>query len=449
MSRRERKLLRRQGKKYRPDSTVDADHGNAPGAQAARADTAAHHEKRKKSNPALEFYENNYKKLMWVTIALLIISFMIIGAHTVLKGEIMPRGVTLKGGVTITVPYESELDTDGLQSYLRGEFPQASINVRAMSSAGSTIGFIVDASDVDPEELLDSLETQTGKLEKFSIETMGSSLGEAFFRQTMLAVLIAFILMSIVVFFSFKTFVPSFAVILSAVSDIAMTVAVVDLFGIRIETAGIAALLMLIGYSVDTDVLLTTRVIKREEGTVFDRVMGAMKTGMTMTVTSIAAISVALIFTQSETLRQIMLILLIGLIFDILNTWIQNAGILRMYMEHKSKKKAAAVLADYQREERHSKVHDAVYEEVEKEIEEEDRHHVKKSHEHHAAHRPAEHHPAEHHHAAHKPEAHRPAEHKQHHHEEAPHKEHTHDTHEEHHHKEHHEERNKHGEHRK
>jgi len=153
-----------------------------------------------------------------------------------------------------------------------------------------------------------------------------------------------------VVFFSFKTFVPSLAVILSAVSDITMTVATINLLGIRVETAGIAALLMLIGYSVDTDVLLTTRVVKREEGTVFDRTINAMKTGLTMTFTSIAAVTISLIFTQSETLKQIMLILLIGLIFDLLNTWIQNAGILRMYMEHRSKKKAAATLAGYKDE---------------------------------------------------------------------------------------------------
>ena len=200
---------------------------------------------------------------------------------------------------------------------------------------------------MDPEILLKEIKSYAGDFDKFSIETMGSALGDAFFKQTLLAILIAFVLMSIVVFLAFKTFIPSFAVILSAVSDITMTIAAINLFGIRIETAGVAALLMLIGYSVDTDILLTTRVLKRDEGTVSDRIMGAMKTGMTMTLTSISAIVVSLIFTQSETLRQIMLILLIGLIFDIPNTWIQNVGILRMYTEKKSMKKVKNTLAEY------------------------------------------------------------------------------------------------------
>lgn len=411
MSRRERKLLRRQGKKYQSDRTIES---------AGSEHKTEHTETKKRQHPALEFYEHNYKKAMWFTIILLVLSIIIIGVHTAMTGDLIPRGVSLKGGVTITVPTQGAIDTDELQQHLRGSYPQASINVRAMTSAGSTIGFIVDASDVDPEDLLDTLEDEVGSLEKFSMETMGSALGEAFFKQTLIAVLIAFVLMSIVVFLSFKTFVPSFAVILSAVSDIAMTVAVIDLFGIRIETAGIAALLMLIGYSVDTDVLLTTRVIKREEGTVFERVIGAMKTGMTMTVTSIAAITVALIFTQSETLRQIMLILLIGLIFDIFNTWIQNVGILRIYMEHRSKKRAKAVLADYESpklNEKHEKVHDAVYEEVEKELDDEEK---KKSHHarHHTEHA-AEHHKHEHH------EPHHDSGHKTHEHEEHKHEEHA------------------------
>ena len=341
MSRRERKLLRRKGKKYKPDKTIE---------EAKEQVRVERPEKKKKRNKFLDFYEQKYKKTMWVTIVLLIISFIIIGVHTAVHGEFIPRGVSLKGGVTITVPYEAGLDTGQLQGQLRNAFPGSSVSVRAMTRAGESIGFIVDSSDIDPEELLDEIKSQVGEIEKFSLETMGSALGEAFFKQTLIAILIAFVLMSIVVFLSFKTFIPSFAVILSAVSDIAMTVAAIDLFGIRIETAGIAALLMLIGYSVDTDVLLTTRVIKRQEGTVFDRVVSAMKTGMTMTVTSIAAITIALIFTQSETLKQIMLILLIGLLFDILNTWIQNAGILRIYMERKSKKKAAETLSEYKHE---------------------------------------------------------------------------------------------------
>lgn len=141
----------------------------------------------------------------------------------------------------------------------------------------------------------------------------------------------------VLIFIYISSSMPSFAVILSAFADIVMTVAVVDIIGMNVSSAGIIAFLMLIGYSVDTDILLTSRLLKKSEGSVNNRLWGAFKTGITMTLTSIAAVDVSLllIYGISETLRQIFTILLIGLLFDIFNTWITNASMLKWYMEAK------------------------------------------------------------------------------------------------------------------
>ena len=146
---------------------------------------------------------------------------------------------------------------------------------------------------------------------------------------------LAFIFMGIVVFLYFRIPVPSLAVILSAFSDIIVTLAVVNIMGMKLSTAGIAAFLMLIGYAVDTNILLSIKVLKRKEGGILDRILIAMKTGLMMSTTTIIAIIVALSFAQSEVLKQIMTILLIGLLVDLPSTWIQNAGILRWYLERK------------------------------------------------------------------------------------------------------------------
>ena len=113
-----------------------------------------------------------------------------------------------------------------------------------------------------------------------------------------------------------------------------MPLALMDILGIRISAAGIAAFLMLIGYSVDTDILLSTRLLKRKEGQLSERIASAFKTGITMTLTTIAAVIVALIVSDSEVISQIMLIILIGLVVDIINTWIQNLGLLRWYLKN-------------------------------------------------------------------------------------------------------------------
>ena len=129
------------------------------------------------------------------------------------------------------------------------------------------------------------------------------------------------------------------AVIAAAVADIVITIAIVNIIGINISTAGLAAFLMLIGYSVDTDILLTTRVLKRKEGTVLKRIFSAFKTGILMNFTTFIAIVIALSITSSDVIKQIMIILLIGILVDQVSTWIQNVGILRWYLENKEKSK--------------------------------------------------------------------------------------------------------------
>ncbi len=170
-----------------------------------------------------------------------------------------------------------------------------------------------------------------------SIEFSGSSLSTGFYQQLRLAIILAFVFMALVVFIIFRTPVPSAAVIIAAFADMVMTVAVVDFMGLRISTAGIIAFLMLIGYSVDTDMLLTSRLLLRKEGAILTRLKGAFVTGMTMTVAALAAVLVSLlvIYQFSDTLRQIFTIITIGLVFDVINTWLTNASMLRWYMEAK------------------------------------------------------------------------------------------------------------------
>ena len=170
-----------------------------------------------------------------------------------------------------------------------------------------------------------------------SIEFTGSALSQNFYSQLRFAIILAFILMAIVVFIIFRTFIPSLAVIFSAFADITMTLALVNILGIKMSSAGIVALLMLIGYSVDSDILLTTRVLKQRAESLNKRIYSAFKTGITMNLTSIVAIIIVLLIVKSLSpiLTQIFTILLIGLVFDIPNTWLVNVGILKLYCKKK------------------------------------------------------------------------------------------------------------------
>ncbi len=155
------------------------------------------------------------------------------------------------------------------------------------------------------------------------------------------AMLIYLLLM--VIFIKYKLAVPASAVIAAATCDVIIAIGGMAVFGIELEPASFAALLMLIGYSVDSDVLLTSRTIKRKVGTVEERINDAMKTGLTMTGTTTCALLVIFIisslFAQIEILTAITSVLLIGLVADMMTTWLMNAGVLKWYLEQPATKR--------------------------------------------------------------------------------------------------------------
>jgi len=279
-----------------------------------------------------KMYEQHYKALLIIPFALLLLSIAQIAYQVHTEGDFVHRGVSLKGGITLTFPQREVQSVDQLKTHLLDALPTADVEVRRQLQGG---GFVIDASDTTAEELIPAVEEFIGKISKdeYSVQQVGSSLGASFFKETFVAIALAFLFMGFAVLITFREWAPSAAVILAAFSDIVITLAIFNLLGEKLSSAGIAAFLMLIGYSVDTDILLSTRVLKRREGSVLDRVYSSMKTGLTMNFTTMAAVLVSMFVTQSEIIRQIMLILFIGLLADMINTWIQNAGILRWYLE--------------------------------------------------------------------------------------------------------------------
>ncbi len=288
----------------------------------------------------IHIYDVHYKKLMVFSFLLLLACIVSLGVSYARTGELFSQGVSLKGGITMTVQTDRQVDIHELQNTLSTANPQSDISVRHISESGTTSALIIEASDITSEQLQTSLSSAGITLTpgQYSIESMGSSLGAQFYSQTIKALIIAFIAMSAVVYLTFRNIIPSLFIILSTVSDIISTIAVVNILDIKIGTAGIAAFLMLIGYAVDNNILLTTRVLKRkgEGGTTFERLIASNKTGLLMTITALAASFIGYIFTQSDVIAQIMLIITIGLLFDLVYTYFQNAGILRWYLERKT-----------------------------------------------------------------------------------------------------------------
>lgn len=173
--------------------------------------------------------------------------------------------------------------------------------------------------------------------DSISVQTVSPALTTHFIEVATNVVIIAVLLSLILVFIFFRTVAPSLAVLLGALSDVTIALGAMGLLGVPLTLASFAALLMLLGFSLDTDILLTTRLLKRK-GDPRENAFDAMKTGMTMSIMAMIAFLALFILatlTHIPTYYEISAVALAGLVGDIFATWGINGVIILYYVEHR------------------------------------------------------------------------------------------------------------------
>jgi preprotein translocase subunit SecF len=284
-----------------------------------------------------EFLDNFVKnhdnrQLLAIPLAVFAVALVVLLYSFVNSGSPVILGMEFQGGTQISV---ETTDSSAVLEQAYSSYP-----LKDVRQAGSRV--IMDFGVMDSEQQRQLEKDVTSRYSNVQIQQVGPIYGKDLQVQALQALFISFIGMSIVVFLLFRTPVPSLAVIASAFSDIVIAAAFMTVAGIELSLGTLAALLMLIGYSVDSDILLTNRVLKRR-GTVQEKVSRAIQTGVTMTSTALVALVVMHVvstylylivpsFTQIPLLSNISSVLIAGLFADIMNTWLLNTGILRWYV---------------------------------------------------------------------------------------------------------------------
>ena len=278
----------------------------------------------------------DYKLSIAIPIALIIMSILLIG----FKG--LPKSIDITGGTEITIKVNKDIDISPLKESLKGI-----AEIKKLKAAeGYYIVIRCKNEDVNivKQKIKEFFNVDSLDKLNYSEKTIGAMLSAKFFEEGLKAVGFAFLFMAIAVYLYFRNPVLSGTIILCALSDLIMALGAMSLFNIELSSATIAALLMVIGYSVDSNILLTTRVLKRLSKSFDEIVKEAMKTGLTMTFTTISAMLILLIVVKlfipvADILANIATVLILALFADIINTWLLNAGILRYYItEYRAKK---------------------------------------------------------------------------------------------------------------
>ncbi len=283
----------------------------------------------KPPKPDYDKYSN--RQLMAIPITLIIISLSVLVFWTAMTGVPVDRGVDFVGGTEVRIGVTEDVSNPEaeIESAITGE-------IESITEIQGTGEYIVTfaAGETSAEEIESDIDSNENLVVN-ELSQISPMLSEDAQQTAIWAMGIAFVLMSLLVIGLFRSAVPAFIVILSVTSNILIATAAINIVGIELTMGTVGAILMLIGYSVDSDIVLNTHVLKSKKSEFVDQVHDAMRTGVTMTVTSLAAMlvmSLAATIVGIELLAHMGLILAIGLAADLIITYMLNVSILRWYV---------------------------------------------------------------------------------------------------------------------
>lgn len=284
------------------------------------------------------------KKLLAIPVVLFIFSVSILLYNFYHTGNFFLLSIDLRGGTLITLQSSSPINTNLIQSTLGTRY--GSVLVSGLTTTNGYGANIEVGANEDTTSILNTLGNAGVQTGSVTIESVGPELGSLFLQQIFAlwpsgrvpfgAIPGALILMSIVIFILYRKFVSSFAIVFAVLANILTTLAVSSLLGIEISFAGFAGLLMLIAYTVDTNIVLTTKVLRTTPEEFRKKYRLALTTGLTL-IATITITMIAVVFLSASTLLiNVAEVLVIGFLSDLPFTWIMNAGLLEMHV-HRSR----------------------------------------------------------------------------------------------------------------
>jgi len=280
--------------------------------------------------PEVDYTQYTNRQLAAIPLAILAVALLVIVGWYVFTGAPVRLGMEFTGGTELRV------QTSTPPADIPAAFgTQATVTPVQTAQDTYIVTFPPEAEDIGQQARnnLQPVQGQSTADMVKSIQGTSASFGKSAQDTALLGIALAFVGMSVLVFLMFRSFVPSIAVVISAFSDIMIPVALMNLLGIPLSLGTVAALLMLIGYSVDSDILLNNHILRRSGG-FYESTHRAMRTGVTMTVTSLSAMAVMSVvawFFGIDLLRDIGIVLVLGLATDLMNTYMLNLSLLRWY----------------------------------------------------------------------------------------------------------------------
>lgn len=259
----------------------------------------------------------NYKIFFSITIIFLLIGF----------GSIVTRGFNLgidfTGGSIVDLTFENPVNVAQVRDVLK-EHDMGNSIIQLENSDGKTEAnsVLIRTGVVEDTELratMNDLQSKLGNYQIQRVEQVGATIGSELVQQAAMAIVLSWVLMIAYITFRFE-FKFAIAAIVALIIDVLVVLSYFSLFQMEMDSSFVAALLTVVGYSVNGTIVIFDRIrenlkIHRRSESLGEMVDNSIWQCMTRTIytvaTSLFAI-VSIFLFGGETIHNFSFAMLVG-----------------------------------------------------------------------------------------------------------------------------------------
>ena len=232
----------------------------------------------------------NYKIFFSITIIFLLIGF----------GSIVTRGFNLgidfTGGSIVDLTFENPVNVAQVRDVLK-EHDMGNSIIQLENSDGKTEAnsVLIRTGVVEDTELratMNDLQSKLGNYQIQRVEQVGATIGSELVQQAAMAIVLSWVLMIAYITFRFE-FKFAIAAIIALIIDVLVVLSYFSLFQMEMDSSFVAALLTVVGYSVNGTIVIFDRIrenlkIHRRSESLGEMVDNSIWQCMTRTIYTVA-----------------------------------------------------------------------------------------------------------------------------------------------------------------
>lgn len=282
----------------------------------------------------------NWKIFFAITLIFLLIGY----GSMIFRG--FNLGIDFTGGSIMDLGFAREVKITEVREVLsRHDLGGAIIQLESDDAAATSArGVLIRTpviADNDRTQVMADMEKSLGKFEIHRVENVGATIGGELIQQAAIAVFLSWVLMILYITIRFQW---NFAVaaIIALIIDVSVTLSWFSLMQLEVDSTFIAALLTVVGYSVNGTIVIFDRIrenlkIHRRSETITEMIDHSIFSTLTRTVyttiTTLFAI-VAIFLFGGETIHNFSFAMLVGVCSGCY-TSVLLAGTMWLFLQHK------------------------------------------------------------------------------------------------------------------